>query len=114
MARFLWFSDIADRVPTAGLEVGQTDFKDLGYSYDTVELVMEGIRQGFSWEELAKHSQIQKYVKNDTKIYACGRPKFNTAEEVVHDIQRRNSIAVKKSEIIHPPTAKITLEYKKP
>jgi len=114
MARYLGFSDLADRIPTAGLEANQTDFKDLGYSYDTIELVMEGIRQGFSWEQLANHNQVQEYAKNDMHSYALSynKSKFTTTEDIVYDIQRRNRIAVKKAEIIHSPVAEIILEYK--
>jgi NAD+ synthase len=32
MARYLGFNDLANREPDAGLEVGETDFKALGYS----------------------------------------------------------------------------------
>jgi NAD+ synthase len=113
MACYLGFSDCAKREPTAGLEVGQTDFKDLGYKYDTVELVTEGISQGFTWEQLAKHKQVADYIKKDMHEYAitCGKSKFTRIEDAVYDIQRRNKIAQRKSEIIHPPTAPITLVY---
>ena len=48
MGLFLGVDDaIVHRVPTAGLEPGQSDFKDLGYDYDIVELVTEGLDQGF-------------------------------------------------------------------
>ena len=45
IACYFGFEEIAKRIPTAGLEPGQTDYKDLGYDYDVVELVSEG----FSW-----------------------------------------------------------------
>jgi NH3-dependent NAD+ synthetase len=49
MAAFLGVNDtIIHRIPTAGLEPGQSDFKDLGYDYDVVELVTAGFEQGFS------------------------------------------------------------------
>src|SRR3989339_2218766 len=57
VATYLGFADLAQRVPTAGLEPGQTDFKDLGYSYETVELVTMGREQGFSKEQLFGQSQ---------------------------------------------------------
>ncbi|MBI5698415.1 MAG: NAD(+) synthase, partial [Thaumarchaeota archaeon] len=41
MASYLGFSNLANRTPTAGLEPGQTDFRDLGYDYDLVEIVIE-------------------------------------------------------------------------
>jgi NAD+ synthase len=114
MARYLGFSDLADRVPTAGLEPGQTDFKDLGYKYETVELVTEGLRQGFSWDELIDQTQFKEYAKNDIENYALsyGKSKFTSAEDMIYDMKKRNVIAQKKGSIIHPPIAEITLEYK--
>ena len=47
MAAFLGLDKkIIHREPTAGLEPGQSDFKDLGYDYDVVEIVTEGLDQG--------------------------------------------------------------------
>jgi NAD+ synthase len=59
---------IIGRVPTAGLEPGQSDFKDLGYDYDLVELVTEGLVQGFSEDELIKHEQVVLLVEHRLKI----------------------------------------------
>ncbi|MBN2459100.1 NAD(+) synthase [Candidatus Woesearchaeota archaeon] len=113
MARYLGFAGIADRMPTAGLEPCQTDFKDLGYKYETVELVMEGLRQGFTWKQLPKHSQVVEYAKNDMKEYArlYGKSKFSTVKAMVEDINKRNKIAKKKAQIVNPPKPIITLEY---
>jgi NAD+ synthase len=105
--------DIVHRVPTAGLEHGQTDFKDLGYSYETVELVIEGIDQGFSWEQLPKHRQVIRYGQKDMEDYEMihGKSKFSNMEDLVYDIRRRNIIGRKKSEILDPPQPRVTLEY---
>jgi len=105
--------DIVQRIPTAGLEPDQTDFKDLGYHYETAELVMEGFAQGFSSEELIKHEQVIEYVRGDAREYQkiYGNPKFKTTEEVINDINKRNARAIGKSRIIHPPMPDITLEY---
>ncbi len=113
MARHLGFADLADRTPTAGLEPGQTDFGDLGYRYETVELVSEGLLQRFYSEELTNHPQVMEYALTDMKLYQeqFGQEKFSTVEQMVGDILRRNQIAEGKAQIIHPPTAKITLEY---
>lgn len=113
MACYLGFKDLANRVSTAGLEPGQTDFRDLGYSYDTVELVSEGVLQKFSLGELLDNSQIKEYTKKDIEEYEklFGNRKFNKTEEIVYDILRRNQIAEGKAKIIHPPIAKINLEY---
>lgn len=113
MATYLGFGDVVNRVPTAGLEPGQTDFRDLGYSYDTVELVSEGLRQGFTLEELVKNSQVKEYVEKDIYDYQknFGHKKFTKIEGVIRDILWRNEIAQGKARIIHPPIAEISLEY---
>ncbi|MFH1072666.1 MAG: NAD(+) synthase [Nanoarchaeota archaeon] len=114
MAADLGFSDLANREPTAGLEQSQTDFKDLGYRYDIVELVSEGLDQGFSPEELATHEQIAPVVRQQFTEYRTlyGKDKFTTVPEVVSDIIRRKKIAAAKAEIIHPPIPLITLQYR--
>ncbi len=113
LAVYLGFNDITNKTPSAGLEVNQTDFGDLGYDYDVVELVGEGIRQGFSLDELAKNNQVrelaQKQIVKYKKIF--GKKKFSEIEEIVCDIFKRNEIAKAKAKIIHPPIAKISLEY---
>lgn len=113
MAAYLGFEDLAHRTPTAGLEPGQTDFGDLGYLYETVELVTSGLEQGFTKDELLHHSQVKEYAINDMELYQreFGKPKFTHIEELVKDIYRRNAIAEGKARIIHPPLAPITLEY---
>ena len=113
MARYLGFKDLADRIPTAGLEPGQTDFKDLGYSYDLVELVTEGYRQDFTPEELINHSQVTELVERDLRDYEdlFGFKKFQTVRQVIHDITKRHNIAYHKAELISPPVAEITLRY---
>ena len=46
MAAYLGFEDLSERVSTAGLEPGQTSFKDLGCDYEFAELVLNGLDQG--------------------------------------------------------------------
>ena len=102
------------REPTAGLEPGQSDYKDLGYDYDVVELVSEGLSQGFSGPELVKHKQIvplvEKQMEHYTSIYDT--EKFSSVEAVVEDVLNRHQQAKLKMKIIHPPTPQITLTYK--
>jgi NAD+ synthase len=108
MATYLGIdSKLVYREPTAGLEIGQTDFKDLGYGYDIVELVTEGLSQGFSKQELKKNIQIIKILDEQLRV----NTKFKNVDEVVSDILYRNSIAISKAEIIHPPSPNITLYY---
>ena len=117
MAAFLALDkQIIQREPTAGLEPGQSDFKDLGYDYDVVEIVTEGLAQGFSREGLFKHEQIipliEKQIEHYESIYGDG--KFSSAEAVVEDVLKRHQQAKGKMKIIHPPTPRITLSYENP
>ncbi len=105
---------IIGREPTAGLEPGQSDFKDLGYDYDVVELVTEGLLQGFSEAELFKHEQIILLVEEHIQQYqnVFGKAKFESVDLVVNDVLQRHAQAKNKMKIIHPPTPDITLRYK--
>ncbi|MFH1182287.1 MAG: NAD(+) synthase [Candidatus Woesearchaeota archaeon] len=107
MARHYGFNGIAGKEPSAGLEPGQTDFKDLGYSFDSVEIVLEGLRQGFTSEQLYIHPQVRKCIEHE-----LGQ-KFNSVDAAVNDIIRRHyEIAIPKMKIIHPEAAKVTLIYR--
>jgi NAD+ synthase len=114
MAAFLGLDkQIIHREPTAGLEPGQSDFKDLGYDYDVVEMVTEGLNQKISREELIKHEQIvpliEKQIEHYKSIY--GAQKFDSPAAVVDDVLRRHQQARGKMKIIQPPTPQITLSY---
>jgi len=105
IAAYLGFPDLANRIPTAGLEPNQTDFGDLGYRYETVELITGGLEQGLTREELLGHSVVHTYALHDMKLYTrdFGKPKFTRVEDLVQDIFRRNHIAGEKAKIINPP-----------
>lgn len=112
MARFLGLPErIVRRVPTAGLEPGQTDFKDLGYDYDLVELVVEGFRQGI--KNLSEHPQVRPLAEAQIAAYReqFGCEKFSGVAALVADILQRHEAAQGKLEILHPPSPEITLEY---
>ena len=114
MAAFLGVSEtIINRVPTAGLEPGQSDFGDLGYDYDVVELVTEGFEQGFSREQLIDHDQVAPLIIQQIDIYRSnyGEPSLTTVDQVVDDIDRRHQTALNKVKIVHPPTPEISLVY---
>ncbi len=114
MAAFLGLDRrIVDRVPTAGLEPDQSDYKDLGYDYDVVELVTEGLNQGFTPEELCRHPQVLPVVEQQIAHYGqvFGARKLDSVVEVVADVRRRHEIAKGKMKIIHPPAPSITLNY---
>jgi NAD+ synthase len=104
MAEYFGFKDIARKEPTAGLEKGQTDFLDLGYGYDLVELVYEGLCQGFKVNELYTQEQITQLAKKQMAI----NKKFKKVKEIVDDIlARHRDVALPKAEIVHPPIAPI-------
>jgi NAD+ synthase len=114
MALFLGVDEtIVHREPTAGLEPGQSDFKDLGYDYDVVELVSEGLDQGFTREQLIIHEQVAPLVEKQIERHRSnwGNPRLTSVEQVVGDICRRHRLAMGKVKIVHPPTPKITLNY---
>jgi NAD+ synthase len=114
MAAYLGLDQqIINREPTAGLEPGQSDFKDLGYDYDVVELVTEGLMQGLSAAELAGNEQVLHRVEQQMQMYQniFGETKFQTAAHVVEDILKRHRTAKNKMQIVHPPTPNITLHY---
>lgn len=114
MAMFLGVNEsIVNRVPTAGLEPGQSDFKDLGYDYDVVELVTGGLDQGFTDRQLAAHPQVAPLVKEQIAHHRSlyGEPRLDTVEKVIADIQRRHQTAMGKVKIVHPPTPQISLTY---
>ena len=114
MALFLGVDEtIVHRVPTAGLEPGQSDFKDLGYDYDVVELIMEGLDQGFTDRELAAHEQVAPLVDKQIAQYRSlyNKPRLDTVEKVIADIQQRHQSAMDKVKIVHPPTPQISLTY---
>ena len=114
MALFLGIDEaIVHRVSTAGLEPGQSDYKDLGYDYDVVELVTEGLHQGFTVEQLAVHEQVAPLVEKQIAHYRTvyGQAHLDTVEKVVSDINRRHQTAMGKVKIVHPPTPQISLIY---
>jgi len=113
MAVYLGFEELADRVPSAGLEDGQTDFKDLGYSYDFVELLDEGRKQGFDSEELVEHLQIIEMFDVEKGKYegSYEKAKFENVEDAIGDIHFRGKISRIKARIVCPPVCEVNLDY---
>jgi len=104
MANYLEIpTPIIRRVPSAGLEPDQTDFNDLGYTYKTIEIVIEALDQGVNIFKLARYLEEKGIIYNSTKFEHIG--------DVIVDIISRNLVAKSKAEIIHPPTPKVTLDY---
>ncbi|MEQ1775966.1 MAG: NAD(+) synthase [Burkholderiales bacterium] len=114
LASHLGFTDLAHREPTAGLEPGQTDFKDLGYSYEMVELVTEGFDQKFSRSDVAEHPQITLRFEAEQARYATlfGKAKFASTNAMIDDIMARHAVALRKASLISPAIAPVTLDYR--
>lgn len=94
---------IIGREPSADLEPDQTDFKDLGYTYETVEIVIEAMEQGVNMFKLARYFEEKRIVYDSNK--------FQNVGDIIVDITSRHLIAKAKAEIIHPPVPKVTLDY---
>jgi NAD+ synthase len=115
MAAYLGLDkQIIHREPTAGLEPDQSDFKDVGYGYDVVEIVTEGVKQGFPAKQLVKHAQIVPLIEKQIAQYknVYGSTKLTSVAAVVQDVLKRHEQAKGKMKIIHPPFPQITLSYK--
>ena len=104
---------IIQREPSAGLEPEQSDFKDLGYDYDVVELITAGLEQGFCEKTLGEHEQIVPLIEKQIKQYkkTYGSAKFASVQKVVEDVLKRHRQAKRKMKILSPPTPRIMLSY---
>lgn len=112
LARYFGLHDIADQPPTAELEPGQTDFLDLGYSYDAVEAIIHlykkiDCNQDEVLELISNHPRIKALITPE--ILNRGN-KFKCITEVAADIIRRHcTSALPKMELIHPENAQARL-----
>jgi len=93
------------REPTAGLEKDQTDAKDLGYSYEFIELVIEAMDQGFAVGDIIYHRQI---LVEWERVQKAGS-KFGSVSEAVVDILHRHAIAEAKGTLVRPRVPSIHL-----
>lgn len=101
--------DLVKRTPTAGLEPGQTDAKDLGYPYEFVELVTQAIEQGFSLWDITRHPQITKFgyvLAGLGKWVGDSGPRYDRA---VLDVLHRHDLAKRKAAYICPKVPNIEL-----
>lgn len=114
MAVYLGFEDIAARIPTAGLEEGQSDFKDLGYSYEFAELIFEGLTSGIFEIDLPREEQIITVGEKDMEDYykLFNKDKFTSIPGMVEDVLHRiYTVAKPKARLLKPETAEVTLNY---
>ena len=107
LAVYLGFEEAAKRIPTDGLAKGRTDATDLGYDYDVVEMISEGVLQGFEKKQLYQNEGLVKLITPQLALYK----KFQTTEKVIDDVLKRHQYAMKKVEIVSPDAAKVTLYY---
>lgn len=113
MADYLGFPEIAQRIPSAGLEPGQTDFKDLGYSYDFVELAGCGLEQGLSYDQIVSDPAVNHIAQRDRSDYTAlyGASKFSNTESMLDDMLKRHRSAERKVSLISPTIVPVTLQY---
>jgi NAD+ synthase len=113
MAAYLGFDDLAGRVSTAGLEPGQTSFKDLGCDYEFAELILNGLDQGIPEDVLSEIPQVVDYGRQQIEKYIQWHetPKFTSVEALVAEVLKRHQIALRKAEIVNPEIASVTLRY---
>lgn len=98
--------DLVKRTPAAGLEPNQTDATDLGYPYEFVELVIEGIDQGFSLWDLTRHPQIRVY-----EHVLTGLGKFRAdVSAAIFDVLHRHDLAKRKAQYLNAKVPNIKLQ----
>jgi NAD+ synthase len=97
--------EIANKEPAAGLESGQTDFKDLGYSYEFVELcymivlVKElGVKPNGIILRL-----FDQFDKDHERAKELGCVKFTDWSQATDDYGKRHEIAISKEGLVNPP-----------
>lgn len=96
--------NIIQKIPSARLEEGQTDIGDLGYGYDMVELVCEGLDQGLTEDQIISEIEL-------LSSFTFNPEKFHRTKEGVFDIMIRHEMALKKAQLVSPEIAKVTLIY---
>jgi len=116
LARHLGFADIANKLPSAGLEVEQTSYGDLGYDYYVVELFLEAFEQGNLEESRwTPHKEVFDKPEVFPQIVQACQPylgkKFNTIREIGQDVLRSHKLAKAKMEILHPPMPEVNFMY---
>jgi NH3-dependent NAD+ synthetase len=108
--------DLVQRTPTAGLEPGQTDARDLGYPYEFVELVVEGVDQGFSLWDLTRHPQILQFGPTLAGLRKWVGDSGPRSDRAVLDVLHRHDLAKRKASYICPkvPNIKLPLTLPEP
>jgi hypothetical protein len=95
------------------LEPEQTSFKDLGCDYEFAELVLNGLEQGIPADALAENHQVADCGRRQIEKYIqwYQTPKFTSVAALVAEVIRRHQMALRKTEIVNPEIASITLRY---
>jgi NAD+ synthase len=101
---------LVDREPSAELEPNQTDFIDLGYSYEFVELAMM-IIGGNQFTAYWKARLSEQYMKDFEKLKKLGaRIRFLNSNEAIQGVIERHRVADMKSALVRPPVCKISIK----
>ncbi len=102
LAIHLGYHKIANKQSSAELEENQTDFGDLGYGYDLVEMVTELYSKNeYSLKEICKYCELRLNSEINHPInYA-----------VIDIINKHNNIAKFKGKLIRPEIPDISLNY---
>lgn len=100
---------LVNREPTAGLELDQTDFKDLGYTYEFVELVIEARDQGFALEDAINHPQVKAEWIRMRRPAPHTPWAFGSIDAAVIDVLHRHDIALAKAKLVRPEVPSIYL-----
>jgi len=103
-------NNVIDKEPSAGLEPNQTDFKDLGYSYEFVEAILATVLESRERFSIPLHHVAELVFDRDAiraKKLKC--EKFDSMLNATADVLRRHQIANMKSALVSPQICKINV-----
>jgi NAD+ synthase len=104
--------NLVNREPSAELEPNQTDFADLGYSYEFVELVLLRHYWGPIYNNV-NFVLLDVLVDNQFVVdhFRGGPHKFVIVQDAVADVMARHKIAKLKSSLLCPPVCKFSNKH---
>lgn len=111
--------NILNKQPSAELEPEQTDLVDLGYTYDTVEYLVEFEKQHiltdskYTWIDLVDDPVFKTYVETGNSL--INKYQGNTEEQgvsttpldIIKNFRKRHATAKSKASLISPPICKV-------
>ncbi len=97
---------IVNKEPTAGLEPNQTDFGDLGYSYEFAEAVIAYSKETRTrFRAVYNHIYNIRFAEDSLRIRNA---KFSQVKDALLDVLLRHRYAEMKAEIVHPPICSLS------